>query len=83
MDFGMLWFDANPKRSLAEKVERAAAYYTAKYYRAPTVCFAHPGTLGKPAPEHVGAVRLRPLTNIIKDHFWLGIEEDLEWPTAS
>lgn len=75
MNIGMLWYDPDPKRLLAEKVQAAADYYRAKYGRQPTECHLHPTLLAAGAPTAVGAVRLRPNRTIIKNHFWLGIGE--------
>jgi len=69
----MLWYDGDPERGLAEKVERAVAYYTAKYGAAPTTCFVNPDVL---AGQELlaGSVRLHPSRTVLRDHFWVGVE---------
>ena len=45
MRVGMLWFDDDDRRSVEEKVHRAAGYYQDKYGKMPTLCFVHPSML--------------------------------------
>jgi hypothetical protein len=72
MNIGMLWFDNDPKTTLAEKIKTAAEYYKNKYGHYPNTCMAHPSALAgqKYDPEHV-----KPLKSILPGHFWLGMEE--------
>jgi hypothetical protein len=71
MDFGMLWNDDDGRRSLAEKVARAAEYFRGKYGEEPTVCYVHPSLL--PAGEATAAgLRLMPSKSVLLNHFWLG-----------
>jgi hypothetical protein len=71
---GLLWFDDDPRRDLAEKVGRAAARYRQKYGQRPNVCYVHPSLLdGK--KRQLGEVRVAPLTSVLRHHFWVG-EED-------
>ncbi len=47
---GLLWYDDNPGRDLAEKVARAARRYRQKFGAAPDVCYVHPSALnGNPS----------------------------------
>ena len=72
----MLWYDNDKKRSLEEKVQRAADFYAAKYGRAATECYVHPSMLAPDgAVQTAAGLRLRPMRTIIKNHFWLGVEE--------
>ena len=88
MKIGMLWFDSDPKAGLAEKVERAAAYYHSKYGKIPTVCFVHPSMLpsnGKKPPEEIEEAEPTPSSNfpagievrsnphVRPNHFWIGV----------
>lgn len=75
MDLGMLWFD-DSRRSLAEKVQRAADFYLSKYGQQATECHVHPRTLGPAAPAYVGIVRLVPSSTVVRDHYWLGVGDD-------
>ena len=74
MNAGMLWFDNDPKTSLAAKVIRAADYYTHKYGRVPNLCLVHPNTLGEKTPE-LEAIAVRPYRPVLPDHLWIGIED--------
>ena len=50
MKEGLLWFDNDPQRKLAEKVSRAAARYQVKFGCRPTICYLNAGELAS-APE--------------------------------
>ena len=73
MQIGMLWFDNERDKTLAEKVADAAAYYRRKYGQAPNYCETHPAP---DLPERVGTVRIVPSRQIIPNHLWIGIETD-------
>lgn len=85
MDIGLLWYDDDKQRSLEEKVNRAVAYYWSKYGESANTCFVHPRMLAPDgAPRTIGAVIVRPMRNVIKNHFWLGIERSTdEQPAVS
>lgn len=74
MKVGLLWFDDNKSRSLAEKVARAAAYYQQKYAIAPTLCYVHPSTLNG-AEFKANGVEVRAAPTVLPNHFWIGVEE--------
>jgi hypothetical protein len=79
MEIGMLWFDNDPKKPLAEKVERAADYYRQKYGLVPDLCLVHPSMLVEPRPEFVegrsGKVAVRANRAILPGHLWIGVDE--------
>ena len=75
MDIGMLWFDDDAKRNLADKVARAVAHYRAKYGALPNLCFVHPATLPD-GPAVAAGVQLRPERTVQLHHFWLGRNEE-------
>lgn len=76
MDLGMLWYDDDAKRSLSEKVQRAAEFYQAKYGQLANQCFVHPSALAPDgAPISVGIIRVQPMRTIIKGHMWLGVDK--------
>jgi len=77
MEVGLLWFDNDKKRTLEEKVLRAARHYTEKFGQVPTVCFLHPNALNG-GPDNVGGVYLRPAKNVLLHHFWIGLDERFE-----
>ena len=82
MQEGLLWFDANPKRDLADKVSLAADRYRVKFGRRPNLCYVHSSMLDSDAVEFDG-VRLVPANNVLKHHFWIGIEEATELRKAA
>jgi hypothetical protein len=69
---GMLWFDNDKKRTLAEKIGRAADYFNKKYGRVPNVCFVN-----KKVVEAVDlpGITVRPSGIILPNHFLVGMEE--------
>ena len=76
MKQGLLWFDDDPGRDLAEKVGRAAQRYRQKFGASPDICYVHPSALGGNGQERrVGGVRVAPLPHVLRHHFWLGQEE--------
>lgn len=82
MQEGLLWFDADPKRELAEKVARAADRYHFKFGRRPNLCYVNSSMLDRGLTEFDG-VRLVPADNVLKHHFWIGIEEHTELREAA
>ncbi len=87
MKIGMLWFDDDPKRSLEEKIERAARRYQEKYGVTPNLCYANPRTVGdgnqhllvriqaRQAGQSAHGVTLKQARSILPNHFWLGVAE--------
>ena len=74
MDIGMLWYDADTKQDLAQKVARAAEHYRAKYGVSPNLCFVNPAQLPAGAASAAG-VQVRPARTVLRNHFWLGVGE--------
>lgn len=81
MDIGMLWYDDDAKRTLEEKIKRACEFYRSKYGRPANTCYVHPTMLGATPLEQtfstvrVEGVHIRPNGTVIKNHLWLGVEE--------
>jgi len=73
MKIGLLWYDDDPKRDLAEKVGRAARRYQQKFGTPANTCYVHPSALSK--TRQVGPVRIAPLPTVLRHHFWIGQEE--------
>ena len=73
MNEGLLWLDADPKRALQEKVAQAAERYRRKYGCKPNLCYVNPIHLAGVAAEY-GGVRVEPMRNVLKYHFWIGVE---------
>lgn len=74
MNAGMLWFDNDPKTPLAEKVIKAADYYTNKYGQVPDLCLVHPSMLPE-KPVGLAAITIRPYRPVLPGHLWIGVEE--------
>lgn len=74
MKEGLLWYDDDPGRDLAQKVGRAAQHYRKKFGRRPNVCYVHP-SLVQEEREEVDSVSISSLSSILRHHFWLGEEE--------
>lgn len=73
MRHGVLWFDDGKNRTLAEKVERAARHYEARYHLKPTVCYVHPSTmLGSAA--WIDGIEIKESNVILPNHLWIGVD---------
>jgi hypothetical protein len=72
MDTGMLWYDGDSRKDLAEKVARAAEHYRAKYGVSPNLCFVNPAQLPD-GPASTAGVQVRPARTVLRNHFWLGV----------
>lgn len=73
MNVGMLWLDDDKKRPFAEKVERAAEYYSEKYGVQPDICWVNSGMFEEVVVEGV-AIHSAP--NILPHHYWIGVEKE-------
>ncbi len=81
MQMGLLWFDNDPRRDLALKVQDAANRYREKFGSTPNACYVNQGELtgtdlvvalgGKPGQT----LRVMPARNVLPHHFWVGFEE--------
>lgn len=72
MNYGMLWFDNDPKTDLPQKVQRAAAYYRKKYGQMPNVCMVNPKMVdGKKTKSE--DVEIKPSASILPHHLWIGV----------
>jgi len=74
MNFGMMWFDNDPKTTLVTKVERAAVYYLRKYGHTPDLCLVNPGSIPEDLPSG-GVISIRPLRIVLPGHLWIGVDE--------
>lgn len=83
MKEGLLIYDDDPKTDLAEKVGRAARRYRQKYSEEPNVCHVHPSALDSKEMLSVGGVHVRPLSSVLRHHFWVGREKEEEENTCS
>jgi hypothetical protein len=71
MKIGMMWLDTDNKRSLEEKVRRAAEYYRDKYGRLPELCLVNERLLED--EQKVGRIMVQPAKAVLPGHFWLGM----------
>jgi hypothetical protein len=70
---GLLWLDPDPKRDLAEKVTRAADRYHYRFGCRPNMCYVNEDQW--PAlPDAIDGVRLVGASNILRHHFWIGVD---------
>jgi hypothetical protein len=82
MKEGLLWFDDDPKRSLDEKIVRAATRFQARFGFRPTTCFVNPRDFeGKPA--EIAGLQLKTAPNVRPNHFWLGVEGEMKLAKAA
>lgn len=70
MNTGLMWLDTDRKRSLEDKVKRAADHYREKYGRFPELCLVNSGLLTE--DRKVGRVLVQPSKTVLPGHFWLG-----------
>jgi hypothetical protein len=68
----MLWLDDDKHLTLDEKIQRAADYYRNKYCQSPNICLVNPNMLEE--EKKVGPIQVRPVQNILRNHFWVGIQ---------
>ena len=72
MNVGLLWHD-NGQDTLADKLKRAVARYTARFGQAPNVC--HVNAAQYPQATDIAGVRVVPSAKILKGHLWVGVED--------
>jgi hypothetical protein len=73
MNYGMLWFDNDPKLELTHKVQKAADYYRKKYRQIPNLCLVNPAMLDKKQVK-AEAITIKASPQIQPNHFWLGCQ---------
>jgi len=75
MQIGLLWFDNDPHRALANKIEDAARRYGEKFGRPADTCYVNSmvlnGGLAAVTPPN-GTLRVVPAANVLPHHFWVG-----------
>lgn len=75
MKEGLLWFDNDPQRKLADKINRAVTRYQTKFGRRPTTCYISSADFDGRTDEIAG-VRLLPAADVRRHHFWVGVEQE-------
>ncbi|MCH7480460.1 MAG: hypothetical protein IIC79_03600 [Chloroflexi bacterium] len=71
MNFGMLWFDNDPKTGLSEKIEKASAYYRKKYGQIPNQCVVNPSMLSD-GEVNSPDLKVSASPTILPNHLWIG-----------
>ena len=64
MKSGMLWLDADARRTLDEKVQRAVDYYRQKYGSAPDLCLVNTATFAEEEMS-VGPVKVQRTRTVL------------------
>lgn len=82
MEYGLLWYDGDPRRPLEDKIGRAVQRYREKFGRAPNTCYVHPELVdgrseGKPQlacrlAEPQATIRVVSSQSVLLHHFWVG-----------
>ena len=73
MQEGLLWYDDDPQRSLAEKVGRAVRRFEQKFGARPNVCYVHPSAFGTEGKRlKVNGVVVAAKISVLRHHFWVG-----------
>ena len=74
---GLLWFDDNPNRSLADKVSQAATRYQSKFGQRATVCLVNEIDMNG-CGGVVGDIEVQVKPNMLRHHFFVGVDVALE-----
>lgn len=72
MNTGMLWLDADVRRTLDEKIERAIDYYRQKYGAVPDLCLVNTSTFTEEELS-IGPVKVQRTRTVLPHHFWVGL----------
>jgi len=75
MQEGLLWFDPDAKRDLADKIALAAARYRTKFGQQPDTCYVNTDQLDGLEGQTVEGVRVLPAKNVSENYFRVGVEE--------
>lgn len=70
---GLLWFDNDQKKPLADKIRQAVDFYAKKYGGHPNVCLINPKTLSEQTPA-VDGVKVNASRQVMPNHFFVGVE---------
>jgi len=76
MKEGLLWLDADPKRSLRDKIIDAADRYRQRFGEVPDRCYCNAGQLERPL--QLGRLQALPAHNVQPYCFWVGVERSEE-----
>jgi hypothetical protein len=75
-----MWFDNDPRTTLAVKIQKASDYYKKRYGRMPDLCLVNPGMLADQLVQVIGErgrqITVRPYRPVLPGHLWIGVEEE-------
>lgn len=77
MLMGLLWFDDDPHRELAAKVQDAAQRYQHKFGVLPDTCYVNRKAVDGAElvlPWQGRMLRVVPSGRVLAHHFWVGVE---------
>jgi hypothetical protein len=72
MRTGLLWYDADPKKTLEDKIAEAAQRYFQKFGVRPNACYVHPSALVDKTAVKNG-IKITSALDILPNHLWLGV----------
>lgn len=70
---GLLWFDSDPNRNLADKIAGAVSRYQARLHNKPTICYLNLQEFDEQQLE-IDGILLKPKANILPHHYLVGVE---------
>lgn len=76
LEWGLLWFDADSKKTLRQKVLDAATRYRVKYKMWPNLCYVHPSMLAGGDCTLIDGIRVTVLSTVLPHHFWIGVRNE-------
>jgi len=76
VNIGILWYDKDPKTSLAQKVYEAAERYREKFGVAANTCYVNPDMVA--GETRVPGFELRTRASIRPHHYWVGTAADAQ-----
>lgn len=76
MNTGLLWFDNDPSRTIAAKVTDAARCFAKKFDAPPSICYVSSRSVKDDMviPFDEGEIKIVPVSNILVNHFLVGVE---------
>lgn len=77
MNYGMLWYDKDPKTDLPHKIDQAVAYYHNKYGETPTLCFVNPKMVVNGKAKQC-SLEVKTTQSILHHHLWIGVAPEKE-----
>jgi hypothetical protein len=70
-----VWYDDNPKKAVAAKIDEAVLRYKQKFGKSPSICKLNEKTQSKELVEgQIAGVKVQSAKNIPQNYFWIGNE---------